>query len=160
MGVDISRLVALGDSAGGNLALVAALRNPNLFAATVLVALGTTNSAFWILAASLPFTLMTGALRGLFEAHEDFGTSNALRLPLVFFTYVSPLLVLPFSTSLVPIVATLAVGRALTFALHGAVALHCPAHQPRPRRCRQRPGRSSSTTASARCATRTGASRA
>lgn len=37
MGIDISRLVALGDSAGGNLALVAALRNPNLFAATVLV---------------------------------------------------------------------------------------------------------------------------
>ena len=36
-GVDISRLVALGDSAGGNLALVAALRNPNLFAATALV---------------------------------------------------------------------------------------------------------------------------
>jgi acetyl esterase len=37
VGIDISRLVALGDSAGGNLALVAALRNPNLFAATVLV---------------------------------------------------------------------------------------------------------------------------
>jgi acetyl esterase len=37
LGVDIARLVALGDSAGGNLALVAALRNPNLFAATVLV---------------------------------------------------------------------------------------------------------------------------
>ncbi|HSE07903.1 MAG TPA: alpha/beta hydrolase [Nocardioidaceae bacterium] len=37
LGVDLSRLVALGDSAGGNLALVAALRNPNLFAATVLV---------------------------------------------------------------------------------------------------------------------------
>ncbi len=36
-GVDISRLVSLGDSAGGNLALVAALRNPNLFAAAVLV---------------------------------------------------------------------------------------------------------------------------
>lgn len=37
MGIDVSRLVALGDSAGGNLALVAALRHPNLFAATVLV---------------------------------------------------------------------------------------------------------------------------
>lgn len=36
-GLDVSRLVALGDSAGGNLALVAALHNPNLFAATVLV---------------------------------------------------------------------------------------------------------------------------
>lgn len=37
LGLDISRLVALGDSAGGNLALVAALRNPHVFAAAVLV---------------------------------------------------------------------------------------------------------------------------
>jgi len=37
VGLDITRLVALGDSAGGNLTLVAALRNPNVFAATVLV---------------------------------------------------------------------------------------------------------------------------
>jgi acetyl esterase len=36
-GLDAARLVALGDSAGGNLALVAALRNRDLFAATVLV---------------------------------------------------------------------------------------------------------------------------
>ena len=35
--LDTGRLVALGDSAGGNLALVAALRNPGVFAATVLV---------------------------------------------------------------------------------------------------------------------------
>lgn len=37
LGLDTSRLVALGDSAGANLALVAALRNPRAFAATVLV---------------------------------------------------------------------------------------------------------------------------
>lgn len=37
IGLDAARVVALGDSAGGNLALVAALRNPNVFAATVLV---------------------------------------------------------------------------------------------------------------------------
>lgn len=37
LGLDVSRLVAMGDSAGANLALVAALRNPNLLAATVLV---------------------------------------------------------------------------------------------------------------------------
>ncbi|GAB2748672.1 alpha/beta hydrolase [Nocardioides pakistanensis] len=37
LGLDVSRLVTMGDSAGGNLALVAALRHPNLLAATVLV---------------------------------------------------------------------------------------------------------------------------
>jgi acetyl esterase len=37
LGVDPDRMVALGDSAGGNLALVAALRRPGRFAATVLV---------------------------------------------------------------------------------------------------------------------------
>ncbi len=37
LGLDVGRIVALGDSAGGNLALVAALRNPNVLAATVLV---------------------------------------------------------------------------------------------------------------------------
>jgi acetyl esterase len=37
LGLDIGRVVALGDSAGGNLALVAALRNPRMLAACVLV---------------------------------------------------------------------------------------------------------------------------
>jgi acetyl esterase len=36
-GLDLTRTVVLGDSAGGNLALVAALRNPGAFSATVLV---------------------------------------------------------------------------------------------------------------------------
>ncbi len=37
LGLDVGRLVSLGDSAGANLALVAALRNPDVFAAAVLV---------------------------------------------------------------------------------------------------------------------------
>jgi len=37
LGLDPGRVVAVGDSAGGNLALVAALRNPGVLAATVLV---------------------------------------------------------------------------------------------------------------------------
>jgi acetyl esterase len=36
-GLDLGRIATCGDSAGGNLALVAALRNPNALAATVLV---------------------------------------------------------------------------------------------------------------------------
>jgi acetyl esterase len=37
LGLDLRRIVAVGDSAGGNLALVAALRNPGVLAACVLV---------------------------------------------------------------------------------------------------------------------------
>lgn len=37
LGVDVSRLIAHGDSAGGNLALVAALRHPGLFESLVLI---------------------------------------------------------------------------------------------------------------------------
>jgi acetyl esterase len=37
LGLDPGRIVAVGDSAGGNLALVAALRHPGLLAASVLV---------------------------------------------------------------------------------------------------------------------------
>lgn len=37
LGLDVGRIAAVGDSAGGNLAVVAALRNPNVLAATVLV---------------------------------------------------------------------------------------------------------------------------
>jgi len=37
VGLDLARGAAIGDSAGGNLAVVAALRNPNVLAATVLV---------------------------------------------------------------------------------------------------------------------------
>lgn len=37
LGLDLGRVVTVGDSAGGNLALVAALRNPNALAACVLV---------------------------------------------------------------------------------------------------------------------------
>jgi acetyl esterase len=37
VGLDVAQVAAVGDSAGGNLALVAALRNPNAFAAAVLV---------------------------------------------------------------------------------------------------------------------------
>jgi acetyl esterase len=37
LGLDLRRVVAVGDSAGGNLALVSALRNPGVLAASVLV---------------------------------------------------------------------------------------------------------------------------
>jgi O-antigen/teichoic acid export membrane protein len=75
-------------------------------------------TAFYLLATSLPFVVTTAGLRGLLEAHQHFGTAAALRVPLAVLTFASPLAVIPFSTSLVPIVAVLVAVRCLTWLAH------------------------------------------
>ena len=79
--------------------------------------------SFYILAASLPFVVTTAGLRGLMEAHQHFGIVTALRIPLLAFMLVGPLLVLPFSRSLVPAVLMLAAGRVIAWAAHLVVCL-------------------------------------
>ena len=74
--------------------------------------------AFRLLGLSLPFVITTAGLRGLLEAHQRFGLINALRVPLGVFTFAGPMLVLPFSKSLVPVVAALVVGRIVIWAVH------------------------------------------
>lgn len=74
--------------------------------------------AFWILSASLPLVVTTVGLRGLMEAHQHFGVATALRAPLAAFNFLGPLLLLPFSRSLVPAVTVLALGRAAGFVAH------------------------------------------
>jgi O-antigen/teichoic acid export membrane protein len=137
-----SEAIGLGDEAR--------LRGVSVFALTVLFALGLFGAvtmaaatpwlcyrvlnmpasmrseaatSFFLLAASLPFVLSTIGLRGLMEAHQHFGVATALRLPYSLFNFVGPLLILPFSRSLVPIVAALVVGRVLTFVAHLWVSL-------------------------------------
>lgn len=79
--------------------------------------------AFYLLAVSLPWVVTTAGLRGLLEAHQHFGAATALRIPLAVFTFVGPLVVLPFSTSLVPIVALLVIGRGITWLAYLVVCL-------------------------------------
>jgi O-antigen/teichoic acid export membrane protein len=67
--------------------------------------------AFYLLAASLPVVIASAALRGFLEAHQRFGMSNAVRIPLGVFTFAGPFVVLPLSVSLVPMVGALAVVR-------------------------------------------------
>lgn len=71
--------------------------------------------AFLLLAGCLPFMITTTGLRGILEAQQRFGIVNAIRIPTNAFTFVGPLAVLPFSHSLVPIVAVLAAGRILAW---------------------------------------------
>ena len=70
-----------------------------------------TLSAFYLLGLTIPFVIGTAGLRGVLEAHQRFGLINALRIPMGIFSFASPLLVLPFSKSLLPIVGILVAGR-------------------------------------------------
>ncbi|HVS88650.1 MAG TPA: flippase [Candidatus Acidoferrum sp.] len=74
--------------------------------------------AFYLLGVSVPVVITTAGLRGLLEAHQRFKLVNALRIPIGVFTFVGPLLVLPFSWSLVPVVGILVAGRLIGCLAH------------------------------------------
>jgi O-antigen/teichoic acid export membrane protein len=74
--------------------------------------------SLYLLAISIPVVISTAALRGLLEAHQRFGLTNALRIPMGVFAYAGPLLVLPFSKSLFPVVVVLVVGRLIAWGAH------------------------------------------
>ena len=77
-----------------------------------------TVKAFYILALSIPFVISTAAIRGVLEGYQLFRLTNALRTPIGIFTYVGPLLVLPFAPNLVWVVAVLLFGRVVGWAAH------------------------------------------
>jgi O-antigen/teichoic acid export membrane protein len=84
---------------------------------------GETREALRLLGISVPFVVSTAALRGLLEAKQCFGLVNAIRIPMGIFSFVGPVLVLPFSHSLVAVVAVLAVGRLVGWAVHLGICL-------------------------------------
>ena len=75
-------------------------------------------AAFRWIGLAVPFTVSTAGFRGVLEAVQAFRRINALRVPLALITFVGPLLVLPFSRSLAPSVAVLAVGRVVLWGAH------------------------------------------
>jgi O-antigen/teichoic acid export membrane protein len=77
-----------------------------------------TRRAFYLLAFALPWVISMAALRGYLEAQQRFGLINAIRVPLGVLTFAGPLAVLPFSVSLVPVVAVLVAGRVAAWAVH------------------------------------------
>ena len=90
------------------------LRVPNsLIAETI--------TAFLILALSVPATTTTTGLRGALEAYHRFGVTSGLRAAMGIFTFLAPVLVIPFSRSLVSIVAVLLAGRVLALVAHAVV---------------------------------------
>lgn len=74
--------------------------------------------AFYVMSISIPIVILTAALRGVLEALQEFRVATAIRVPSGVFSYLGPLMVLPLSHSLVPILITLVVGRAIACAAH------------------------------------------
>ncbi|MET0398803.1 MAG: flippase [Longimicrobiaceae bacterium] len=78
----------------------------------------------YLLAFSLPWVISATGFSGILEANQSFGLVSGLRVPMGLFTYLSPLAVLPFSHSLVPVIALLVAGRIVAWAAHLAACLH------------------------------------
>jgi len=74
--------------------------------------------SFYLLGLSIPAVISTAGLRGLLEARQRFGLINALRIPTGVFTFAGPLVVLPFSKNLLPVVGILVVSRLIAWAAH------------------------------------------
>jgi O-antigen/teichoic acid export membrane protein len=79
---------------------------------------GETLRSFYLISLSIPLIIGTSGLRGFLEAQQRFDLVNALRVPMGVFTYIGSLLPLPFSGSLVPVVAVLAAGRFIAWTAH------------------------------------------
>lgn len=71
--------------------------------------------SFYLVGISIPVVTSMAGLRGVLEAKQRFDLVNMLRIPLGAYTLLSPLLVLPFSHSLVPLVAMLLLGRVVAW---------------------------------------------
>jgi len=77
-----------------------------------------TLASFCLLAASIPLVTLTSGLRGFLEAQQRFGILTLIRIPMSLFSFIGPLLVLPFSHSLVPIMLVLMAGRIVACGAH------------------------------------------
>jgi O-antigen/teichoic acid export membrane protein len=74
--------------------------------------------AMFYLSLCLPFLIGIMGLKGTLEAYQKFNITNLLRLPILFFNYIAPLMVFPFVKSLTAMVVVLVLGRVLTFFAH------------------------------------------
>jgi O-antigen/teichoic acid export membrane protein len=79
---------------------------------------------FYLLAISIPVVTVTSGLRGILEAQQRFRILNLIRVPTSIFSFAGPLLVLPFSHSLTPVMGILVGGRLIGCAAHLFACFH------------------------------------
>lgn len=80
--------------------------------------------AFELLGASIAIVTVTSGLRGILEAQQRFGILNLIRVPTSIFSLAGPLLVMPFSHSLIPVIIVLIFGRLIGCAAHLVACLY------------------------------------
>jgi O-antigen/teichoic acid export membrane protein len=107
---------ALGAAAASR-ALVHALRVPAMLQQETL-------RSFYLLTISIPIVMVTTGLRGILEANQRFDLVTWIRAPLGVFTYLGPVLVIPFSKGLVPVVSVLITGRVIALVVHIFMCRH------------------------------------
>lgn len=74
-----------------------------------------TLDVFYLLALSIPVVVTTAGLRGVLDAHQRFGLTNTVRIPMGVLIFLGPLLVLPFSRNLFSVAAVLVVVRVIAW---------------------------------------------
>lgn len=92
-----------------------------------------TCQAFYLVAACTPVVVTTVGLIGMLEAYQRFRLLNFIRIPMGIFTFVGPLMVLPFTSNMMAIVGVLLAGRIAICLLYFAAILRSdPALKCRP----------------------------
>ncbi len=79
--------------------------------------------SIYLLAFSIPFLIGIVLLRGVLEAYQKFAAISFLRIPVIIFNFIVPILIFPFSTNLFIIVLFLVIGRIISFILHFMVCI-------------------------------------
>jgi O-antigen/teichoic acid export membrane protein len=77
-----------------------------------------TLKAFLLISFAIPIVIITSSLRGILEAFQRFDYMNYIRIPLGALTYLSPLLLLPFTKNLFYIIGILILVRTIELLLN------------------------------------------
>jgi O-antigen/teichoic acid export membrane protein len=79
--------------------------------------------SLFLLSISVPLVISTAGFRGILEAQQKFGLLNFVRIPMGVATFLAPVVVLPFTTSLTALIGALVIARAIFFIAYFALAL-------------------------------------
>ncbi len=77
-----------------------------------------TSISFYIISFGMPFVILGSLLTGYLSAFHRFDIINIVRVPMGIYSFAAPLIALPFTNSLIPIVSILVIGRFLSFSLY------------------------------------------